>query len=266
MGDDLKHWRATEGAEVSLVGRDGQEAGHWHVAEEVPVAFVFNGNNHAVMLASPKDLRDFAYGFAFTEGIVDAREDIEAVEFREREQGIDIFITLNDIRLERFELRQKRRLLVGNSSCGVCGIDSVESLFEAPRKVAATVSTFNYQRVIAAVADFQQRQPLKQENHSVHGAGWVDAQGAVALVREDIGRHNALDKLVGAMLLQGMKTEGGFCVVSSRTSYEIVAKAIRMDMPGLVSLSAPTSLAIRTAKAANMAIANWASKGTLAVF
>jgi len=247
------------------VGRDETLDVRWTVPDEVPVAFVFNGHTHAVMLASPSDLADFAYGFSFSEGIIDTPDDIKSLEVIEKDQGIDLMITLMDEKLERFELRKNRRSLVGTSSCGICGIDSVESLFESVPQVADKPAGLVYRQVIATVAEFQQQQPMHKANHSVHGAAWVAPSGAVALVREDVGRHNALDKLVGAMLCSHQQIEGGYALVSSRASYEMVAKAVRMRMPALVSLSAPTDFAIRTAKAANMTLCNWTRDG-LVVF
>jgi len=265
MSKDLEYWKPDHKAEADFVGRDGAEPVEWHVAEEVPVAFVYNGHNHAVMLASPQDLMDFAYGFSFSEGIIDAVADIVAVKIRERQQGIDLSITLSEERLERFEVRKQRRTIVGNSSCGLCGIDSMETLFQDPKKVSESPAKLVYREVIAAVAEFQQQQPLKKLNRSVHGAGWVNAKGKVKLVREDVGRHNALDKLVGALLRNKRDFSAGYGLVSSRASYEMVSKAIRAEMPALVCLSAPTAFAIRTAKQANLTLVNWAFEG-MAVF
>jgi len=265
MSDILKNWQPDHVTAAEMVGRDGTEDIKWHVAEEAPIAFVYNGHNHAVMLASPQDLVDFAFGFSFSEGIIDDASDIKDVEIREREQGLNLMITLTEERLERFMVRKERRSFVGNSSCGLCGIDSMETLFQAPKKVAEQPVKLVYRQVISAVAEFQQQQPLKKLNRSVHGAGWVNAEGHVTLVREDIGRHNALDKLIGAVLLADSNVSRGYCLVSSRASYEMVSKAVRADMPALVSLSAPTAFAIRTAKAANLTLVNWAFEG-MAVF
>ncbi len=265
MSKPLDHWQPDHSAAADFVGRDGEACVQWHVAEEVPVAFVYGGHNYAVMLASPADLMDFAYGFSFSEGIIDAVDDVRGVEIRERKQGIDLLITLSDVRMERFLVRKERRTLVGNSSCGLCGIESMESLFLEPQPVADKPVKLVYRQVIAAVAEFQQRQPLKKRTRSVHGAGWVSAEGTVALVREDVGRHTALDKLIGAKLRSGVGFGAGYALVSSRGSYEMVSKAIRAKMPALVCLSAPTAFAIRSAKAANLTLISWATEG-MAVF
>lgn len=253
-------------AQAKLVGRDETVDVTWTVPDEVPVAFVFNGHTHAVMLATPTDLEDFAFGFSFSEKIIDRREDITALEIRQKEQGIDLLITLDETLFQRFEVKRSRRSLVGTSSCGICGIDSVETLYESVPEVSKKPVELVYRDVIAAVAEFQQQQPMRKKNHSVHGAAWVAPSGSVTLVREDVGRHNAMDKLVGAMLRSHQTIEGGYGLVSSRASYEMVSKAVRSGMPALVSLSAPTAFAIKTAKAANMTLCNWIRDGGLVVF
>jgi len=262
---NMKYWQPDHALSANLIGRDGAEDIAWHVAEEVPVAFVYNGQNYAVMLASPMDLLDFAYGFSFSEGIIDSADDIRSVEIHERKQGIDLMITLTGERLERFNVRKQRREIVASSSCGLCGISSAEELFQPPKKITETSRELDYQQVIAVVAEFQQSQPLKKLNRSVHGAGWVNAAGKVVLVREDVGRHCALDKLIGALMQSAQNFSEGYCLVSSRASFEMVSKAIRAGMPALVCLSAPTAFAIRTARAANLTLVNWAQTG-MAVF
>lgn len=253
-------------AQAKLVGRDETVDVTWTVPDEMPVAFVFNGHTHAIMLATPTDLEDFAYGFSFSEKIIDRPEDIKSLEVRHKDQGIDLLITLEEGLFERYEVKRNRRSLMGTSSCGICGIDSVEALFEPMPEVSKKPVELVYRDVIATIAEFQQQQPMRKKNHSVHGAAWVAPSGSVTLVREDVGRHNAMDKLVGAMLRSRQTIKGGYGLVSSRASYEMVSKAIRMRIPALVSLSAPTAFAIRTAKSANMTLCNWIKDGGLVVF
>jgi len=261
MTDDLKYWLPDHRLKVELVNEGQHRIVEWHVAEEAPIALVYNGSTYAVMLASPMDLLDFAYGFSFSEGIIDRADDIRSVEIHERKQGIDLMITLTAERLERFSVRKQRRVIVGSSSCGLCGISSAEELFQPPKKITENPFKLDYQQVIAVVAEFQQSQPLKKLNRSVHGAGWVNAAAEVALVREDVGRHCALDKLIGALMQSGPDFSEGYCLVSSRASFEMVSKAIRAGMPALVCLSAPTAFARRTARAANLTLANWSAGG-----
>jgi len=259
--DKLKYWQPDYALKADVIGCDRTKEAIWHVAEEVPVALVYNGQNYAVMLASPVDLLDFAYGFSYSEGIIDGADDIRNVEIHERKQGIDILVTLSDKMQERFNVRKRRRELVGNSSCGLCGISGAEELFASPKKISETPAELEFAQIADAIVDFQNKQPLKKLNRSVHGAGWVGADGNLALVREDVGRHNAMDKLIGALLQCGDDFSMGYCLASSRASYEMVSKAVRAGMPALVCLSAPTAFAIRTAHAANLTLANWSASG-----
>jgi len=256
-----QYWPADHKVDARLVEGQNSHAVSWHVAEEVPVALVFNTNTYAIMLATPLDLVDFAYGFSFSEGIIDKATDILKIEIQERKQGIDLLITLSADRLERFTVRKQRREIVGSSSCGLCGISGAEELFATPKKIAPAQAELDFETVAAAISDFQNLQPLKKLNRSVHGAAWAGEDGRVELVREDVGRHNALDKLVGALLQQDAGFSDGFCLASSRASFEMVSKAVRSKMPALICLSAPTAFAVRTAKAANLTLVNWTEDG-----
>lgn len=233
----------------------------WHVPEETPVAIVYGGTNHVVMLASPGDLYDFATGFSVTEGIVRCPSEIRHIELREKAKGIDLLISLSDEAMERFTIRRDRRNMVGRTGCGLCGIDSMESLYEAVKAVADSPVRLEPLSVMHAVTDFQSQQPLKQLTKSVHGAAWVQADGTVMLVREDVGRHNALDKLIGALMRSGADLTDGFVLVSSRASYEMVQKNLAVGIRAMVSLSAPTAFAIRMAREANFTLANWSKSG-----
>jgi len=248
-------------ADVRVTAQRAGAPVQWHVPEEAPVALVYNGLNHAVMLASPSDMQDFALGFTVTEGIAAKPNDIRKIEVREKEQGIDLMITLKDVPFERFKLKHSRRAMTGRTGCGLCGIDSMEELFQRVRLVAEAPAALDEAAVDKAVAAFEGMQPLKALNRSVHGAAWVTPDGAVKLVREDVGRHNALDKLLGALLKQGVDLSAGFVLVSSRASYEMAQKCIAARAPALVCLSAPTAFAIRLAREANLTLANWSREG-----
>ena len=260
-GPPLQHWQADHSVVAELVGEHQGQQVAWHVAEEVPVALVYNGHNYVVMLASPLDLLDFAYGFSFSEGIIDCAADIIKVEIQERRQGIDLHIALSKPRLERFTVRKRRREMVGSSSCGLCGISGAEELFGAPKKISDTPVELEIDVVAKAVAEFQDKQPLKNLNRSVHGAAWAARDGNVNLVREDVGRHNALDKMIGALLQKGEVFSAGICLASSRASFEMVSKSVRAGIPALVCLSAPTAFAVRTANGANLTLVNWTDEG-----
>ncbi len=259
--DDAPHWRADR--MVSAQQTIGPVK--WHVPEEAPIALIYNGLTFAVMLASPADLTDFVIGFSLTEGIADTPGDISKIEVHERKQGIDIHVTLNEQKFERLKLRQNRRSLEGRTSCGLCGIDSAERLFEPLPKVADARVGLNSKNVAKAVTQLKDKQPLKALNRSVHGAAWVNGEGEVMLVREDVGRHNALDKLLGAMARAGTDPKAGFVLMTSRASFEIVEKAARQGVRALVALSAPTAFAIRRASEANLTLANYSSD-TLTLF
>lgn len=255
------HWEA----DIRIEARQDDAGVHWHVPEEAPIALVYNGLTFAVMLASPVDLWDFVYGFSLTEGIIDDCADIRSVDLHERQQGIDIAVSINEKCFERLKLRQGRRSLEGRTSCGLCGIDSAERLFEPPRQVAVSTATLPLKAVRVADHLLADAQPLRALNHSVHGAAWAAMDGSLKLVREDVGRHNALDKLIGAMARAGTAPSDGFVFITSRASFEMVEKATRFGVQRMVALSAPTAFAIRRAKAANLMLANW-SGDKLTVF
>ena len=247
--------------DVEVTGQCGGAAVHWHVPEEAPVALVYGGINHVVMLASPADLQDFALGFTVTEGIARSPEDIRKIEVVEKDRGIDLLVTLDDTALERFKLKQGRRAMTGRTGCGLCGIDSMEQLFQKVRPVAIAPVQLDPQVAGKAVDDFCARQPMKELNKSVHGAAWVTGAGDITAVREDVGRHNALDKLIGALLKEDADLKAGFVLISSRASYEMVQKCVAVGVPALVCLSAPTAFAIRMAHEANLTLANWSRDG-----
>jgi formate dehydrogenase accessory protein FdhD len=254
-------WRA----DITVTGQQGDATVQWQVPEEAPVALIYNGLTFAVMLASPTDLDDFITGFSLTEGIVDGPADISKVELRERWQGIDIHVTVSARCFERLSLRQSRRSMEGRTSCGLCGIESAERLFESLAPVAAHPKALDASMVAKATEALETMQPLRALNKSVHGAAFVNADGVVMLVREDVGRHNALDKLIGAIVREGLDASEGFVLMTSRASFEIVEKAARSGVTALVALSAPTGFAIRRAGEANMTLANF-TRGVLTVF
>ncbi|TNE62560.1 MAG: formate dehydrogenase accessory sulfurtransferase FdhD [Alphaproteobacteria bacterium] len=228
----------------------------WHLAEEAPVALVYGDITYAVMLATPQELEDFAVGFSLAERLIDRVGDIRAIEVRERTQGIDLHISLDDRLLERLSVRETRAM-TGRTGCGLCGIDSADRLFRPLKKVAATPVTPDAVAISAAVAALPALQPLKSLNRSVHGAAFVAPDGSIRMVREDVGRHNAIDKLIGALARAGEAVTDGFVLMTSRASYEIVEKAAFAGVTQLVTLSAPTAFAVRRAREANLALVNF---------
>jgi FdhD protein len=221
------------------------------IAEEVPVALVYNGISHVVMMATPQDLADFALGFSLTEGILaDPAELYDLVE-TPRETGIEVELT---VAAERFQaLKARRRNLTGRTGCGLCGVDSLAEAVRPSRDVGAAPSVTHdaIDRAVAALPDLQ---PLNREVRALHAAAWAKTDGTIVLVREDVGRHNALDKLIGAMSKAAIDPRAGFLVMTSRCSYEIVQKAVSFGIGIVASVSAPTALAVRMAEQSNLTL------------
>mgnify|MGYP002621886271 CR=1 FL=1 len=231
---------------------DGTTKAARMVPEEAPVAFSYGGTTHAVMMATPADLEDFALGFSLTEGVVASPDEIEAVAVEEAGAGIDIQIALKDAPGARFEAR--RRHLAGPVGCGLCGIESIEEAMRQVRNVSNLELTFSAGDIVRSVALLSKRQKLHAQTGAVHAAGfYVPGKGIVA-VREDVGRHNALDKLAGALVRAGVEGAAGAVVVTSRVSVEMVQKTAAIGAPAIVAVSAPTALALRTAEEAGMTL------------
>jgi FdhD protein len=229
------------------------------VAEESPVALVYNGEPHVVMMATPLDLEDFALGFSCSEGVIAGPAGMESLEvFRHSDEaGVSYEIRMR-IPAQRHEaLLQRRRNLHGRTGCGLCGAETVADAIRSPRHVGAgvTISTAALRR---AQDELRRRQAINSLTGATHAAAWATPDGAVQLVREDVGRHNALDKLIGAMLREQRDTARGFVLVTSRASYEMALKAAMAGMPLLAAISAPTDYAIRVAEEAGLTLIGFA--------
>ena len=226
--------------------------GERFVPEETPIAFSYAGSTHAVMMATPADLEDFAVGFSLTEGIVAGPDEIEAIEVVAEDRGIDVQVRLADASNDALVAR--RRHMAGPVGCGLCGIESIEQAVRVTPSVRSSALTLSEEEIVEAVHLLNGQQPLHGTTRAVHGAGfYVPAQGLVA-VREDVGRHNALDKLVGAARRAGHEGAAGAVVVTSRVSVEMVQKTAIVGSPFIIAISAPTALAIRTAEEAGMTL------------
>ena len=221
------------------------------LAEEVPVALVFNGVSHAVMLATPEHLEDFAVGFSLSECIVGAASEITDLDILHGPLGIEVRMGI--IGLRDATLRQRRRSLAGRTGCGLCGIESLAQM--APRPAArAHDFAIAAAALVRAQSEAAALQDLHHRTGAVHAAAWCGADGEVRLLREDVGRHNALDKMIGA-LANGRRGFGdGFALLTSRASVEIVQKAAAVGIPLLACVSAPTGLAVRVARDAGIAL------------
>ncbi len=227
------------------------------VAEEVPVALLYNGEPHVVMLATPRDLEDLARGFSLSEELVDAPHEIRGIEVHTTPESAEVRIA---IAWERFpELLRRRRNLTGRTGCGLCGTQTLEQAVRAQQAVGPgpRVSIGELHEAIAALAT---RQPLNASTGSVHAAAWVVPGEGIRLVREDVGRHNALDKTLGALVAAEADLGAGFMLVTSRASYEMVQKSAAMGVTFLAALSAPTSFAIRHAQRCGMTLVAFARR------
>ncbi|HJV00717.1 MAG TPA: formate dehydrogenase accessory sulfurtransferase FdhD [Burkholderiaceae bacterium] len=227
-----------------------------HVAEEAPVALVFNGISHVVMMATPRDLEALAVGFALTEGIVAGQSDIHDVAVHQLPAAAEVQLTIGQGAF--MQLKQRRRALAGRTGCGVCGIESLALLdLEPARLPPATLPAPLAPALARAARGLGEHQLLMRETGGVHAAAWCGLDGAVQVVFEDVGRHNGLDKLVGHLALHGADLRAGFVFLSSRASYELVRKAARVGIPMLATISAPTSLAIDIAGQAGLKLVSF---------
>ncbi|AVS93755.1 formate dehydrogenase accessory sulfurtransferase FdhD [Paracidovorax avenae] len=232
------------------------------VASEVPVALVFNGLSHAVMMATPSDLQAFALGFALSEGLIDTPADCRGIEVFARSgpqaggSGVACEVHLEIATRCFARLKERRRALAGRTGCGLCGIDSLQALDLVPERVRARLwaAALPAGLVLRAVAAMPALQVLNAAAGALHAAAWATPEGELTDLLEDVGRHNALDKLIGRLALQGRSGEDGFVVMSSRASYELVRKCARLDIPLLATVSAPTSLAVDLAAQAGIAL------------
>ena len=233
------------------------------VIEEAPVAFVYNGMAHAVMMATPSDLEDFALGFSLSEGIVTSADELRAIEVVPLDQGVLLRL---EVDAEcALALESRRRSIAGRSSCGLCGAENIEQVMRPLRPVESAL-TIPHTRLHAAFEVLANQQALNALTGAAHAAGWAMADGALGPVREDVGRHNALDKLIGAVVRAGLSLQQGFALITSRASFEMVQKAATVGIPVLAAISAPTALAIRVAQEAGVTLAAFARDGTHNVY
>ena len=234
--------------------QDGQQRAQpdW-LADEVPVALVFNGVSHAVMMASPADLEDFALGFGLTEGLLTRADELYGVDVQRVDQGIEVRLEVSSACA--FRMKERRRTLAGRTGCGLCGTDSLDQVRRLlPPAPAVLVSAGAITRAQRSLRAWQSVQQLTGASHA---AAWCDLAGQIVCVREDIGRHNALDKLIGAMTRAATNASSGFFCITSRASFEMVQKAAMAGAGVLAAVSAPTALAVDTARDCGLALAGF---------
>lgn len=234
------------------------------IAEEWPVAISFNSMPHAVMLATPQDLQAYALGFALSEGLLKSAAECRSIEVTQTTEACRVNLLIDEPALLRIRLKRQRRNIAGASGCGMCGVESLEMLdFDLPAVThRAALDTVSADTVLHAVSALPARQALNTLNGATHAAAWVSLSGEILQVGEDVGRHNALDKLIG----QRARTEGfdaGFVLMSSRASFELVSKCARLDIGMLVAISAPTTLAIDIARRCGQRLLGWARHNQL---
>jgi FdhD protein len=229
----------------------GVAAGERAIPEESAIALTYNGTTYAVMMATPQDLEDFAIGFTLSERVVDNLEAIERLEAVETELGIELRMWLKDADAAR--LAERRRQHAGPTGCGLCGIESLAEAMRPPLPVSAT-RKFTSAEIMEAVASMAPAQILNHETRAVHAAGYWQPGRRLVAIREDVGRHNALDKLCGALARSGEDARSGLVVLTSRISVEMVQKAASAGAPVLVAVSAPTALAVKMAELCGMTL------------
>lgn len=233
------------------------------VADEVPVALEINGISHAVMLATPLDLEDFALGFALSEGLLATPDELFDIEEEVSEAGITLHLRVAGAAFAR--LKDRRRAMSGRTGCGLCGTESLQHVTRAlpPLPEGAVLQRA---AISHAMSQFRAWQTLQQATGAVHAAAWCSAAGEVLWLREDVGRHNALDKLIGALARAGVNAASGFIAVTSRASFEMVQKAVSARVPLLAAVSAPTSLAVQTAQQARLTLVGFARQQDMVVY
>ena len=226
------------------------EAGTASLAAEVPVALVYNGRPHAVMMCTPADLEDFGYGFTVSEEIARA-QDISRLDVVKYSQGVELQMEIPGDAAEK--LTERSRAIAGRTGCGLCGVEVIQDALRETRPIRST-ATFTREALWRASEALNAMQPMNRETNAIHAAAWASSDGKLRVVREDVGRHNALDKVIGALRRANKDPGGGFVVVTSRASYELVQKAAVADIPLLAAVSRPTALAVQLAQTAGITL------------
>lgn len=245
------HAAATREATWRHLGDPGEAEQSGALAEEVPVGLVYNGRPHAVMLATPADLEDFAVGFTLAEGIA-TLDQLEGPAVVRVVHGMELQLVIPEEAAARLERRTRR--LAGRTGCGLCGVEQIAEAVRLPDRPLPRGRTFTRAALRRAAGELAGHQPVNDATRSVHAAAWARADGGIVLAREDVGRHNALDKLVGALARHGLDPSAGFALVTSRASVEMVQKAAAAGIPLLAAVSRPTALAVDVAESAGLTL------------
>lgn len=262
--DDPRNPTAVE-ASMTVISFEDSDPFHGTraIPSEVPVNLIYGGVPFAVMMTTPSDLEDFAVGFSLTEGVIQEPDDIRGIRIEPEEKGLRLSIELTSNRLH--EHLARKRAMMGRTGCGLCGIDDLKSLPQA-RQPKGRAPDIALSAIRAALLGIEREQALNELTHAVHAAAWADLDGTVRFVREDVGRHNALDKLIGAVARVGTRPESGFAIVTSRCSFELVEKVAAFGARTLVAISAPTALALERARLLDITLIGIARRDSVAVF
>ena len=244
--------------------REGSPSfGSRSLPEETAVALTYNGGTYAVMMTTPQDLEDFAIGFSLSEGVIISSADIHSLDIVRLDDGVELRMWLSEARADR--LRERRRRIAGPTGCGLCGIESIAEAIR-PAAVIEPGRQFSSEQIMVAMQSLPSCQKLNIETRAVHAAAFWDATSGIVALREDVGRHNALDKLSGALARTSIPASDGIILLTSRISVEMVQKSAAIGAPVMVSVSAPTALAVRMADAAGITLAAIARADGFEVF
>ena len=246
------------------IWREGSvSAGSRSIPEESAVALTYNGGTYAVMMTTPQDLEDFAVGFSLSEGVISSSSDIDSLDIMPFDDGVELRMWLSKQKAGRFQ--ERRRHTAGPTGCGLCGIESIAEAMR-PAAVVGHGQQFSAGQIMAAMQSLPSRQKLNTETRAVHAAAFWNAANGIVALREDVGRHNALDKLSGALARAAVAASNGIVLLTSRVSVEMVQKSAAIGAPVMVSVSAPTALAVRMADAAGITLAAIARADGFEVF
>src|ERR1700687_5201558 len=244
--------------------RDGSPSvGSRSIPEETAVALTYNGGTYAVMMTTPQDLEDFAVGFSLSEGVISSAADIDSLNIVPLDDGIELRMWLSKSKADR--LQERRRHIAGPTGCGLCGIDSIAEATR-PAAIIEQGQQFSSEQIMVAMQNLPMRQKLNIETRAVHAAAFWGSKSGIVALREDVGRHNALDKLSGALARASVVASEGLILLTSRVSVEMVQKSAAIGAPVMVSVSAPTALAVRMADAAGITLAAIARADGFEVF
>jgi FdhD protein len=244
--------------------REGSlSSGSRSIPEETAVALTYDGGTYAVMMTTPQDLEDFAVGFSLSEGVISSAADIHSLDVLRLDDGVELRMWLSKPKADR--LRKRQRHIAGPTGCGLCGIESIAEAMRAPA-VVRHGRQFSPEQIMVAMQGLPSRQKLNIETRAVHAAAFWNVTSGIVALREDVGRHNALDKLSGALARSSVVANEGIILLTSRVSVEMVQKTAAIGAPVLVSVSAPTALAVRTADASGITLAAVARADGFEVF